>query len=172
MKGGRLHRWVHVQHGLLILLIGWLYVTSPWVHLYNRIPPSPSFWVWSHLILGMIALVLTVTFTVTCLAQGRLRQYFPWAFGRFRLLFSDLAGLVRLRIPSNEAGGLFDVIKGLLLLALLATAITGGLWWWTEGSRAAIAWRGWHLDAARYLMILLILHILATIAHLIDFMRQ
>lgn len=172
MNGRALHRWIHIQHGLLILLIAWLIATSPWVHLYNRIPPSPTFWVWSHLILGVIALVLTVTFTTTCLAQGRLRHYFPWAFGRFRPLFSDLSGLVRLRIPTNEGGGLFGVIKGLLLLALLATAVTGAMWWWNEGTRAAVAWRGWHLDAVRYLVVFLVLHIIATIAHLVDFMRQ
>ena len=172
MTKQRLHRWIHMQHGMLILLVAWLIATAPWVHLYNRVPPSPTFWVWSHLLLGVLVLVLAVTFTLSCLAQGRLRQYFPWAFGRFRPLLSDLKGLLRLKVPGNEGGGLFSVIKGLLLLALLATAITGALWWWTAGTREAVSWRGWHLDTVRYLAVFLALHILATIAHLISFMRQ
>lgn len=172
MNARRLHRWVHIQHGLLIVLLAWLVATSPWVHLYNRIPPSPTVWVWSHLVLGVLVLVLSLSFTLTCLAGGRLRHYFPWAVGRFRPLLSDLAGLLRLRIPGNEGGGLFSIIKGLLLLALLATAITGALWLWTAGTRDAVAWRGWHLDSVRVLVVFLVLHILATVAHIIDFMRQ
>ena len=172
MNARRLHRWVHIQHGLLILLLAWLIATSPWVHLYNRIPPSPTVWVWGHLVLGVLVLLLSLSFTLTCLAGGRLRHYFPWAFGRFRPLLGDLAGLLRLRIPGNEGGGLFSIIKGLLLLALLATAITGALWLWTAGTRDAVAWRGWHLDSVRVLVVFLVLHILATVAHIIDFMRQ
>jgi len=168
----RLHRWIHIQHGLLILLVAWLIATSPWVHLYNRVPPSPSFWVWSHLVLGMLALVLALTFSLTCLAQGRLRQYFPWAFGRFRPLLADLRGLLRLQVPGNEGGGLFSVIKGLLLVALLATAITGALWLWTAGTREAVGWRAWHLESVKFLAGFLALHIVATIVHLIAFMRH
>lgn len=172
MSRPRLRRWVHLQHGLLILLLAWLIATSPSVHLYNRIPPEPTFWVWSHLVLGVLTLVLSLSFSVTCLAQGRLRQYFPWAFGRFRPLLSDLAGLFRLRMPGNEGGGLFSVIKGLLLISLLAVALTGLMWLWTAGSRDAVAWRGWHLDSVRVMVVFLTLHVLATVAHLVQFIRQ
>jgi len=167
-----LQRWIHVQHGLLILLLAWLIATSPWVHLYNRVPPSPTFWVWGHLLLGVLTLVLSVTFSLTALTQGRLRQYFPWMFGNFRPLLSDLAGLLRLKIPANEGGGLFGVIKGLLLLAMLATGVTGALWWWTAGSSDALTWRTWHVAMVPLLVGLVVLHILATIAHIVQFMRQ
>lgn len=172
MNRRSLQRWIHIQHGLLILLLAWLIATSPWVHLYNRVPPSPTFWVWSHLILGLVALALTLSFSVTCLTQGRLRQYFPWAFGRFKSLLRDLGGLLRLKMPGNEGGGLFSVIKGLLLLALLATGVTGALWWWTAGSSDAVTWRFWHVATVPWLVGLLVAHILATVAHIIQFMRQ
>lgn len=172
MKGRSLHRWIHIQHGLLILVIAWLVATSPWVFLYNRVPPEPTFWVWSHLILGVLVLGLTLSFTLTCLAQGRFRHYFPWLIGRFKPLLSDLVGLFRLRMPANEGGGLFGVIKGLLLLSLLAVAISGALWWWTAGTRDALIWRGWHLDAVKLMLVFLVLHIVATVAHIVHFMRQ
>ena len=167
-----LQRWINIQHGLLILLVVWLIATSPWVHLYSRIPPSPTFWVWSHLILGTLTLALTLSFSMTCLVEGRLRHYFPWAFGRLRPLLSDLAGLLRLKIPTNEDGGLFSVIKGLLLLSLLAVAITGAMWLWTAGTREAVAWRGWHIETVKVMAVFIGLHVLATIAHLVQFMRQ
>ena len=172
MNSQRLQRWIHIQHVLLILLLVWLIATSPWVHLYSQIPPNPTFWVWSHIILGTVALALTLSFSATCFAEGRLRHYFPWAFGRFRPLLSDLAGLLRLKIPTNEDGGLFSVIKGLLLLSLLAVAITGAMWLWTAGTREAVAWRVWHIETFKVLAVFLGLHVLATIAHLVQFIRQ
>lgn len=74
--------------------------------------------------------------------------------------------------PTNEGSGLLSVIKGLLLLCLLAAAVTGLMWLWTVGSREAVAWRGWHIDSARLLVIFLGLHIAATIVHLVKFLRQ
>ncbi|MGY6555274.1 MAG: cytochrome b/b6 domain-containing protein [Wenzhouxiangella sp.] len=172
MKRSGLQRWIRIQHGLLIVLVAWLIATSPWVFLYNRVPPSPSFWVWSHLVLGIVTLALALSFGVTCLAQGRFRHYFPWALGRFKPLLGDLAGLLRLRMPANEGGGLFGVLKGLLLLSLLAVAITGALWWWTAGTRDALSWRGWHLDTVKLMVVFLVLHIVATVSHIVHFMRQ
>lgn len=172
MSDGRAHYWGHMQHGLLILLLAWLIFTSPWVHLYNRLPPSPSFWVWAHVVLGLAALVLGLGFVLTSALQGRLAQYFPWALGRFGPLWADLRGLVRLKVPGNEGAGLFSIIKGLLLLALLATGLTGVMWLWTAGSQDAVAWRGWHIVSARVLIGALVAHILATLAHVFDFMRQ
>lgn len=172
MSARRSQRWIHLQHGVLILLLTWLIFTSPWVHLYNRVPANPTFWVWAHLILGLAALLLSLSFTVSCLVQGRFRHYFPWVLGRFRPLLADLRGLLRLRMPSNEGGGLFAVIKGLLLISLLAVAITGAMWLWTAGSREALAWRGWHLGAIRLMLVFLVLHIVATVSHIVHFMRQ
>lgn len=172
MMPGRLERWIYIQHAVLILLVVWLYATSPWVHLYNRIPPSPTFWVWNHFILGVVTAIVSLTFCVSCLVQGRMRQYFPWAFGRFQPMLSDMGGLVRLKMPTNEGSGLFSVIKGLLLLSLLAVAATGLEWLWMVGSREAVAWRGWHIESARLLVIFLGLHVAATIVHLVKFLRQ
>ena len=168
----RVQRWIHIQHGLLILLLVWLLATSPWVALYSRIPPSPTVWVWTHLILGPATLALTLSFSATCLADGRFRHYFPWAFGRFRPLRSDLAGLLRLQIPANEDGGLFSAIKGLLLLSLLAVAITGVMWLWVAGTREAVVWRDWHIETVKALVVFLGLHVLASIAHFVQLMRQ
>ncbi|MEE4637274.1 MAG: hypothetical protein V2J42_00865 [Wenzhouxiangella sp.] len=161
-----------MQHGLLILLLAWLILTSPWVHLYNRWPASPGFWVWAHAVLGLVALLLGLGFMLTSALQGRLGQYFPWALGRVGPLWADLRGLVRLKVPGNEGAGLFSIIKGLLLLALLATGVTGAMWLWTAGSQDAVAWRGWHIVSARFLIGALVAHVLATLAHLVDFMRQ
>jgi hypothetical protein len=161
-----------MQHGLLILLLVWLIFTSPWVHLYNRWPASPGLWVWAHAVLGLVALALGLGFALTSALQARLPQYFPWALGRLGPLWADLRGLFRLQIPGNEGAGLFSIIKGLLLLALLATGLSGAMWLWSAGSQDAVAWRGWHTISVRVLIWALVAHVLATLAHLLDFMRQ
>lgn len=172
MNQSRLHFWSHMQHGLLILILAWLILSSPWVHLYNRLPDPAGFVVLAHLVLGLAALVLGVGFVLTTALQGRLSQYFPWALARFGPLGRDLLGLLRLKLPSNEGAGLFSIIKGLLLLALLATGLTGALWLFTAGSQEALTWREWHIVSARVLIGVLVAHILATLIHLLDFMRQ
>jgi hypothetical protein len=172
MSGNRLRYWSHLQHGLLILVLAWLIFSSPWVHLYNRLPNNPGFLVWAHLVLGSIALFLGLGLLLTTALQDRAGQYFPWVWGRLGPLWRDLTGLVRLRLPTNEGAGLFSIIKGLLLLALLATGLTGALWLLTTGSQDAVTWREWHIVCARVLIGMLLAHIVATLVHLFDFMRQ
>jgi len=161
-----------MQHGLLILILAWLIFSSPWVHLYNRLPDSPGLVVLAHLVLGLVALVLGLGFVLTTALQGRLSQYFPWLLARFKPLGRDLAGLIRGKLPSNEGAGLFSIIKGLLLLALLATGLSGFFWLVNVGGQDAVTWREWHIVCARVLIGMLVAHILATLVHLFDFIRQ
>jgi len=142
------------------------------VHLYNRLPDGAGFLIWAHVVLGLAALVLGLGFFFTTALQRRLGQYFPWARAQLGPLWRDLHGLIGLRMPTNEGAGLFSIIKGLLLLALLATGMSGALWLWHVGSQEAVAWREWHIVSAQIMIGVLVAHILATLAHLVDFMRQ
>lgn len=160
------------QHLVLALLSAWLILTSPWVHMFRRIPRNAGFVDYSHIVLGLVATLLAVTFTVTCLQGGRWRGYFPWLAGEFAPTGRDLRRLWQRDIPSNEGGGLFGAIKGLLLAALLATAATGVAWLACTGSAEAIGWRAAHLFAARAMAVLLVLHIVAASLHLLEFIRE
>jgi hypothetical protein len=86
-------------------------------------------------------------------------------------VWRDLAGLVRGQMPSVEGGGLFALIEGLLLVALLAAGITGALWLVTAGTSEAVGWRDWHIGAARTAAALLLLHFVTVSLHLLDFIR-
>lgn len=83
-----------------------------------------------------------------------------------------MAGLLLGRIPAAEGGGLFGFIEGLLLLALVATAVTGAAWFLAQGSSEALAWRASHVFAARGLIGLLALHVVTVSLHLLDFVRD
>jgi hypothetical protein len=160
------------QHLLLALLSAWLILTSPWVHMFRRIPRNAGFLDLAHVWLGLVALLLAVTFTFSCMRHGRWKLYFPWLVGDLGQVAGDLRGLVRREVPSAEGGGLFALIEGLLLLALLATALSGLGWLLAQGSAEAVGWRQYHILAARGMMALLVLHIVSVSLHLLDFIGE
>jgi hypothetical protein len=170
--GAFLGRLAGRQHLLLALLSAWLILTSPWVHMFRRIPRNAGFMDYSHIVLGLAALLLAVTFTISCSRQGRWRLYFPWLTGNLGQAGRDLRGLLRGEIPTAEGGGLFALIEGLLLLALLAASATGLGWLLAQGSAEAVSWRHYHILAARGMMSFLALHILSVSLHLLDFVRE
>jgi cytochrome b561 len=160
------------QHLLVALLCGWLILTSPWISMLRRIPSSAGWLDWAHVGAGFAAALLAVTYTATCSLGGRWRLYFPLLGGGPGAVARDLGGLLRGRIPSAEGGGLFALIEGLLLVALVATAATGAAWFLLQGTDSVLAWRQWHLYAARGLAGLIVLHVVTVSLHLLEFIRD
>jgi len=64
------------------------------------------------------------------------------------------------------------VVEGLMLLALLAAALTGAGWLLVQGTAAAVDWRHYHLIASRCMIAFLVLHIVSVSLHLLDFIRE
>ncbi len=160
------------RHLALVLLTLWLLLTSPWVALYRRLPADASWLDYAHVALGLVALLVTVAYAWSCGRGGRWRLYFPMSRSQRAELWREFRGLVRGRIPAAEGGGLFGLIEGLLLLALLATSVTGAAWFLTQGSAEALAWRSHHAWAVRGLVALLVLHAVSVSLHLLDFLRD
>jgi hypothetical protein len=160
------------QHLVVAAMSLWLILTSPWVSLLRRIPSGAGWLDYAHVFVGCVLLVLALTYTWTCTRGGRWQLYFPYAPAQIGNVGRDLAGLLRGRIPASEGGGLFGLIEGLLLVLLVTTAATGVAWLLTQGSAEALAWRGYHILAARGLVGLLVLHVLTVAAHLLDLLRD
>ena len=167
-----LDRLVNPLHLLIALACTWLAASSPWIGLYQALPDDPGAINLSHVVLGLAMLPLGIAYFAACTVGGRWRLYFPWVAGQFGEIGRDVAGLFRGQRPGSEGGGLFAAIEGLLLLALLATALTGALWFLGRGTEAAIAWRGHHILAARGLIVLMVMHVLAVALHLVDLLRD
>lgn len=160
------------QHLVLALLSAWLILTSPWVTMLRRMRRDASLLDHAHVALGLLALVVSITYLFDCIRAGRWRLYFPWAGGRFRAVLADLGGLLRGRIPAAEGGGLFGLVEGLALASLVVTALTGAAWLWTQGTTEALAWREHHILAARVLTGAILVHVLTVSLHLLDFIRD
>jgi hypothetical protein len=159
-------------HLLIALACTWLLASSPWLGLYHALPDAPGLVNLSHVVLGLAVLPLGIVYLAASTVGGRWRLYFPWAAGQFGTLGDDIAGVFRGQRPGSEGGGLFAAIEGLLLLALIATALSGTLWFLEGGSDAAVLWRGHHIVAARAFAVLMGLHVLAVSLHLVDLVRD
>jgi hypothetical protein len=155
-------------HALLVPLCLWLVASSPWLALYAALPDDAGWIDYAHIGLGLAALPLGALYFAACLQGGLWRSYYPWAAGDFGGLGRDLGGLLRARRPMSEAGGLFSTIEGLLLLALLAAASSGALWFAVQGSEAAVTLRALHIGAAQVFIALAAAHLLAVALHLVD----
>jgi cytochrome b561 len=167
-----LERLGDLQHAALALLALWLVATSPWVAMLRRIPSDAGWLDYAHIGLGCAALLLCVTYGLTCARGGKWRLYFPVTRAGLDGVRGDFAGLLRGRIPAAESGGLFGLVEGLLLLALAATGVTGVAWLLAQGSDYALAWRDLHAFAARGFAGLLLLHVVTVSLHLLDFVRD
>lgn len=171
MEGGR-DRLTGRLHVAVALLAAWLVGTSPWIAMYRRLPKHAGLLDLAHVGLGLATLLLGVAYLVACTREGRWRLYFPWLAGQGRTVANDLAGLLRGRIPSAEGGGLFGLIEGLTLLALIVAAATGATWLALQGSAQALAWREAHAVAAWWLVGLAVAHVVTVSLHLVDLVRD
>ena len=159
-------------HPLLAVLAVWLVATSPWVAMLRRFPSDAGFFDYAHVVAGALVLVGSLLYGVTVTQAGRWKWFFPWAAGETGAMARDLTGLLQGKVPAADGPGLYGAIKGLLLLALLATALTGAAWFVTQGTHAALVCREWHTAAVRVLIILLLVHVAAVASHLIELLRD
>lgn len=167
-----LDRLANPLHLLIALAAVWLLASSAWLGMYHALPAAPGPINIAHVVLGLALVPLAIVYFAACTVGGRWRVYFPWAAGQWDGLRDDLGALARGRRPGSEGGGLFATIEGVLLLALLATALTGALWFIERGSDAAVAWRGHHIVVARAFGALLLAHLVAVSLHLLDLVRD
>lgn len=167
-----LDRLANPLHLVLALVTLWLLASSFWLGMYRRVPDEPGLLNASHLLLGFATLGIGLLYALACTLGGRWRLYFPWLAGDAGAVLRDLRGLVRGERPMSEGGGLFGAIEGLLLLALLGAAASGAMWYATQGTDTALAWRSAHAQAAWSFAALLLLHLLSVSVHLLDLIRD
>ncbi|MGL5358795.1 MAG: cytochrome b/b6 domain-containing protein, partial [Shewanella sp.] len=58
------------------------------------------------------------------------------------------------------------------LLLLLATGLSGVVWFVYQGTPLAMEWRGYHQGLAQAFMGFLVVHILLAVSHVLEFIRQ
>ena len=159
-------------HLLLMVLCAFLLIGSSNLMMLRRIPSNAGFWDLSHVWLGWLAALLGLVFLIKLCVHGRWRLYFPWLALQWRPIINDIKCLTKGKVPSAGGAGLFSLIEGITVLLLVATGVSGALWFMTQGSAAAAEWRLWHHSFAHWFIGLLIVHIVCALSHLIDLVRD
>lgn len=92
---------------------------------------------WTHIITGMILFPIALIFAALVIREHGFRYFFPYLFGDFRQLKSDIDKLKKFELPDPEAGGLAAIVKGLGLAALFSALLSGLTWFlsWKYNAR-------------------------------------
>lgn len=162
-------RLIHLLLLVLVLhqLIGSEFMRFP-------LPGDPPGWAFSlHEYLGLVSLSVVTAFwgwAVLRHGETRLSRLVPWFSGaRFRDVVDDLEAQIRRlihgRVPSDEGGALASAIHGLGLLAVAAMAITGTVFFVTQGTGVGRAAMSVHKLIANLVWAYLIAHAGVAILH-------
>ncbi|TCN88901.1 cytochrome b/b6 domain-containing protein [Shewanella fodinae] len=161
-----------LQHVLLMVLCIFLLAEGGQLVMLRALPANPGFWNLSHVWLGFVCCVVATTFFISNIIGGSWRQYFGVFVGNWQPLWHDLNGLRLGRIPAAGGVGLFSLVEGLTMVALLAVCFSGGMWFFEQGSNEALFWRSWHHSFVYLFITLLILHVVCALSHLLDLIRD
>ena len=161
----RLHLWIVLSVGLLVC-------TSPWIFIGRSLRANASIWDYLHVYLGLIAAALGILFLLRNSIQGKWHQYFAWLVGDWGQLIQDIKGLFKGKLPVAGGKGLFSTVEGIGMLLLVATGVTGALWFFYQGTPLAMTWRSYHQVCADVFIGFLVVHLVLVASHIIEFIRQ
>lgn len=165
----RLNKYLHSSLSLGSVL---LILSSPWLFMARRLMTN-SHWINSiHVYLGLVITFFSILFLFCHCINGYWRQFFPWVKGDIKPLISDLAGLFKGQLPIAGGKGLFSCIEGLGMLTLVATGLTGSMWFFNQGTADAMLWREIHQHFALGLMVYLGIHILCALSHVLAMLKS
>ncbi|MGX9275684.1 cytochrome b/b6 domain-containing protein [Pantoea ananatis] len=83
---------------------------------------------WLHILSGLLLIAAGVIMLIWMLVQRGFRWYFAWLTLDFRGIRNDVVQLTGLKLPQAQGGGIAATVQGLGVIALIAVACSGGLW--------------------------------------------
>ncbi len=75
---------VNRQHAVAAVLATWLILTSPWVTMLAKVPQRAGFFDYAHIVAGFLAMLISVSYTISCVRDGGWRLYFPVGLRQLR----------------------------------------------------------------------------------------
>ncbi len=107
----------------------------------GRVSDAPAFFLgsWAHFGGGLALVLIGLLFVAIEVARRGLPYFFPYLWGDFTQLKTDVNTLLARRLPEASPGSLAAVVQGLGLGALVLTLAAGLGWFflWQAGSGAA-----------------------------------
>ncbi len=91
---------------------------------------------WTHIGIGLFMVAIASIFTIIELRKHGFAYFFPYLFGDFEQIKSDIRALTHFNLPEATAKGLAATVQGLGIGALLLVVFSGLAWFilWQSGS--------------------------------------
>lgn len=123
---------VRYLHYSVIVLVGVEILISNFMDLDHNQAISGGainhFALWSHIVFGLLTLLVSLVFTAIEFKKYGLRYFYPYMYGDFDIIKSDLADILHFKEPKIAPRGLVSSVEGLGLGALLLTVLSGSIW--------------------------------------------
>ena len=165
--------WLNKHLHLSVMFITvFLVFSSPWLFMSRKLTSHGSWINVAHVYLGIVVTFLSLCFLIIHCINGYWKQFFPWLKGDISPLKNDLKNIFKGRFPVAGGRGLFSCIEGIGLLTLLATGLTGCLWFAIQGTTDAMYWRSIHSHFAVGFIVYLGMHFVCALSHCLAFLRN
>lgn len=122
-------RFLH--YGIIILVIVQILISNFMNINHNQAIGNGfinHFFVWSHIILGILTLVFSIIFAVVEFNKYGLKYFYPYLYGDYDVIKSDIIDILHFKEPKIASQGLISSVEGLGLGALLLTTLSGAIW--------------------------------------------
>ncbi|STC89226.1 Cytochrome b(N-terminal)/b6/petB [Edwardsiella hoshinae] len=135
---------------------------------------SDTIFTWMHIGIGLLMVVLTLILTFYSLSTRGLRYFFPYLWGDFGQLKTDLGDMMKLRLPATDAKGIATCVQGLGLGALWLVVLSGLIWFvlWRSGSPWALDAKSIHKALTGLIEVYLAGHGFMALLHFVLWLRE
>lgn len=169
---------VRLLHAIVLILVLCQLLSSNFIR-FNQaggIASAPLFTIgtWIHIGTGLTLVPLTLIFIVVELYRRGFKDFFPYLWGDFSQVLSDIATLRKLQLPEARPRGLAAIVEGLGLGALLITLLAGLTWFvlWTAGISGADTVRSIHAALTGLVEVYIVGHGSMGLLHIFFWSRE
>ncbi|GHA42712.1 cytochrome b/b6 domain-containing protein [Photobacterium aphoticum] len=136
------HHIRHIHYTVMFIALAQLLLSNG-MHINKqgviRDTAVAQFSTWAHIGFGCVFLLLIIAFTLVELRTHGFRYFYPYLWGDWRQIQSDIAQLRQRKLPDAKPQGLAACVQGLGLGAGLLVAASGAIWlglWLTDSALA------------------------------------
>jgi len=164
---------IRILHALILTFVITQIIISNWMAgtKLEQIPALDStyFFTWMHITLGLTLFFLTFMLIITCFTQRGIKHFYPYLWGDFKQIKSDLKQLFSFQLPDSSPYGLAASVQGLGLGALSIVILSGIAWFtlWVQHSPLALEARSLHKSLTIFIEIYIYGHGGLAVLHFI-----
>lgn len=120
-------RHTRMVHAILAILVILQITNSNFMHVHSHLHVF-NWATWVHIVMGITTGFFLCVLMGTVFIKRGFQYFYPYLFGDFKQLQSDIKQLLKRQLPEATPGGLAAIVQGLGLGALTLVALSGIMW--------------------------------------------